>query len=63
MEIESYERVKLFAWIFFPIFVFLAIVQILTFFLYNGPLHPLSKILDGDENESKGKGFNRYLPN
>ena len=62
MEIESYERAKLFVWIFFPIFIFLAIFQILTFFLYNGPLHPLSKILDGDEIENNGKRFIRNLP-
>ena len=47
MEMESYERSKLMAWIFYPTWILLTIVQAICFILYNGRFHPLSKILDG----------------
>ena len=59
MEIEAYHKVQLFSWIFFPIFIGFALLQLFFFFLYNGPLHPLAKILDGVDNTSKG---NLILP-
>ena len=53
MEIESYDRIWLFVYMFPPIFITLAVLQYLFFFLYNGPLHPSAKILDGIDNTSK----------
>ena len=47
MEIESFERARLFSWIFFPLWIILTIVQVGCFILYNGRFHPLAKILDG----------------
>ena len=47
MEIESFERARLFSWIFYPLWVVLTIVQVGCFILYNGRFHPLAKILDG----------------
>ena len=45
-EMESLERAQLFAWVFFPIWIFMAILQAISFVLYNGRFHPLAKILD-----------------
>ena len=47
MEMESYELSKLFAWIFYPTWIILTIIQAICFILYNGRFHPLSNILDG----------------
>ena len=46
-EMESLERAELFAWVFFPTWIFMAILQAISFMLYNGRFHPLAKILDG----------------
>ena len=46
-EMESLERAQLFAWVFFPTWILMAILQAITFMLYNGRFHPLAKILDG----------------
>ena len=46
-EMESLERAQLFAWVFFPTWIFMAILQAISFMLYNGRFHPLAKILDG----------------
>ena len=53
MEIESYDRIQLMTYLIPPIFITLAVLQYLFFFLYNGPLHPSAKILDGIDNTSK----------
>ena len=54
MEMESYEISKMMAWVFYPIWILLTIVQAICFILYNGKFHPLSKILDGWEVQRKG---------
>ena len=54
MEMESYEKSKLMAWIFYPTWIVLTILQVICFILYNGKFHPLSKILDGGNVERKG---------
>ena len=54
MEMESYEISKMMAWVFYPIWILLTIVQAICFILYNGKFHPLSKILDGWEAQRKG---------
>ena len=41
MEQESYEISRLFAWIFFPIWIVISIIQTGCFFLANGKFHPL----------------------
>ena len=46
-EMEALERAQLFAWVFFPTWIFMAILQAILFILYNGRFHPLAKILDG----------------
>ena len=55
METESYERAKLFSWLFYPILIVLALLQAVSFILYNGPMHPLAKILDGTVDNVEGK--------
>ena len=47
MEIESFERAKLFSWIFYPIWIILTIIQAFCFVLSNGRFHPLVDILHG----------------
>ena len=54
MEIESYEKSKLMAWIFYPTWILLIKIQPVCFIFYNGKFHPLSKIVDGCNFESKG---------
>ena len=54
IENESYERSELFSWLFFVVISVLTIVQIMTFLLYNGPYHPMAKILKGTDISSKG---------
>ena len=46
-EMESLERAQLFAWVFFPSWILIAILQAISFMLYHGKFHPLAKILDG----------------
>ena len=53
MEVESYELSKLMAWVFYPTWILLTIVQAICFILYNGKFHPLSKILDGGKFKEK----------
>ena len=60
MEVESYQLSKLMAWVFYPTWILLTIVQAICFILYNGKFHPLSKILDGCEVQRKGICLN-YL--
>ena len=50
IEKESFQKAQFFAWVFFPIWIFLAIVQAVCFVLSNGRFHPLSKILEGKYN-------------
>ena len=54
IEKESFQTAKLFSWIFFPMWILLAIVQTICFILGNGRFHPLEKILKGcDINAGK----------
>ena len=50
MEEESFERSQWFAWVFYPIFIILTILQTICFILSNGKFHPLAKILEICEN-------------
>lgn len=61
MENEAFQKAQLFSWIFFPIWILLAIMQAVCFLLSNGKLHPLAKILEACD-EDKGKTIiTRYL--
>ena len=51
MEKDSFEKAQWMAWIFYPIFILLSILQAVSFFLSNGKFHPLAKILEGHENQ------------
>ena len=51
MEKESFEKAQWMAFIFYPIFILLSILQAISFILSNGKFHPLAKILDGCENK------------
>ena len=61
MEMESYELSKLMAWIFYPTWILLTIIQAVCFILYNGKFHPLSKILGGCNVERKGMSQSKNL--
>ena len=54
-EMEALERARLFAWVFFPTWIFMAILQAISFMLYNGRFHPLAKLLDGCSVEESNK--------
>ena len=55
MEKEAFQKAKLFAWIFFPIWIIMAIIQAVCFVLSNGRFHPLAKILEDCDDSDKGK--------
>ena len=55
IEKESFQAAQLFSWIFFPMWILLAIVQTICFLLSNGRFHPLAKILEGCDANSAGK--------
>ena len=55
IENESFQTSQIFSWIFFIIWIILAIVQAICFSLSNGRFHPLAKILEGCDASSKGK--------
>ena len=62
MENESYQRAKLFSWVFYPILIGLAIIQVSSFLLYNGRYHPMAKILDGaNKNEGAHYYYHVYI--
>ena len=46
-EDEAYDLAKLLSWVFFPIFVALALGQALLFHLFNDRCHPFVEILKG----------------
>ena len=53
IEMEAYEKVKLYSWIFFPILTVMSLIQAFCFYLYNHHLHPFSKILSGIDTYSE----------
>ena len=55
IEKNSFQTSRLFSWIFFMIWIMLAIVQAICFLLSNGKFHPLAKILEGCDASGKGK--------
>ena len=59
IEKESFQTASLFSWIFFPIWILLAIVQAICFLLSNGRFHPLAKIIEDFDYKRKGDIVNR----
>ena len=49
MENEALEKIKMFSWCFFPLWILLSIVQALCFLFSHGRFHPLVKILTHSE--------------
>ena len=60
MENEALQKAWLFSWIFFPIWILLAIIQAICFLFSNGKLHPLAKILEAcnDGNKTRSSKIN-----
>ena len=61
MENEAFKKAQLFSWIFFPIWIILAIIQAVCFLLSTGKLHPLAKILEACNDGNDKKIVTRYL--
>ena len=61
MENEAFKKAQLFSWIFFPIWILLAIIQAVCFLLSNGKLHPLAKILEACDDGNDKDIVTRYL--
>jgi hypothetical protein len=57
IEKEAFHRAQLFSWIFFPLWIIMAIVQAVCFVLSNGQFHPLAKILEDCGGSDEGKCF------
>ena len=55
MENDSLQIAQFLAWFSIPVFIILTLFQVLAFSMYNGPFHPLTKVLDGKGNSSKGE--------
>ena len=55
MEKEAFQKAQLFSWVFFPIWIIMAIVQAVCFVLSNGRFHPLAKILEDCDDSDEGK--------
>ena len=53
MEDEAYVQSFYMAWIFFPIFILIAVVQGLLIELYNKKYHPFNIILEGATKKGK----------
>ena len=54
MEDEAYVQSFNMAWMFFPIFIFIGIGQVILFVLYNNKYHPFQVILKGATKKGKG---------
>ena len=54
MEDEAYTQSFYMAWMFFPIFIFIGIGQVILFVLYNNKYHPFQVILKGATKKGKG---------
>ena len=54
IENESLKTSQLFSWLFFVMIIVVTIIQITSFFIYNGPYHPFAKILKGTNDNDKG---------
>ena len=52
MEVQSFERMQLFSWIFFPTWFALTAIQAFCFIMYNDQFHPLAKILAKSEHNN-----------
>ena len=61
IEKESFRKAQIFSWVFFPIWIFLAIVQSICFVMSNGKLHPLAKIIKEHEDVNEGILFCPFL--
>jgi hypothetical protein len=61
MELESLGRARIFSWVFFPTWIFLAIIQAICFLLGNEKFHPLAEILEGFVDDDNNKGMLWYL--
>ena len=57
IEQESFDRSQLMAWVFFPIWIVMSIIQTGCFFLANGKFHPLEAILKGCDEGNQGTIF------
>ena len=55
IEKEAFHRAQLFSWIFFPLWIIMAIVQAVCFVLSNGRFHPLAKILEDCDGSNEGE--------
>ena len=53
MEDEAYVQSFYMAWMFFPIFIFIGIGQVILFVLYNNKYHPFQVILKGATKKGK----------
>ena len=49
IEQESFDRSQLMAWVFFPIWIVMSIIQTVCFILANGKFHPLEAILKAND--------------
>ena len=54
IEKQSFQTTQIFSWMFFPIWIMLAIVQAIGFLLSNEKFHPLVKILEGCDVNIRG---------
>ena len=51
MEDEAFVQCYYMSWIFYPIFTLIAILQVISFLLYNHYFHPFYDILEGADTD------------
>ena len=51
MEDEAYTQAYYMAWVFFPCFLLIAILQLILFCLFNHKYHPFSDLLDSADHQ------------
>ena len=53
MENEAYTQAYHMAWVFFPCFFLIAMLQMILFCLFNHKYHPFVDLLDDADNQGK----------
>ena len=55
MEKESIDRAQILAWVLFPTWIVMSIIQSVCFILINGKFHPLAAILKANYDAIHGR--------
>ena len=54
-EIQAYEKIQMMIGLGYSIIVFLTIIQVVSYYLYNGKCHPFAMIVMPEQNSESQK--------